>query len=95
MYEIKITSAEKLYVQSDESTVLAVGFDILKDGKVVASYNHGFDLATPAEDIHASLKAVMDNYEANEARTAENVAFDEANAVADQTIVDLVGAEIT
>ena len=94
-YSLTITGAEKLTVQADNSTVLSVAFDIVKDGEVVASYAHGFPLDTPKEDILASLEATRANYAATAAVWAKNEANDAANAVADATIEALVGQEIT
>lgn len=93
-YGIQITSAEKITVQSDGSTMLAVGFDVLEEGKTVVSYNHGFPLNTSKEEIEAYLGEFKANYAANKERAEKNAEFDAANSVADETIEALTSGDI-
>lgn len=95
MYSVKITKAEKLFVQSDSSTILAIDFDVLKDGAVEVHYSHGFPLTTTKADVDAYFSDFIANYTANAERAAANAEFDAANAVADETIAAIVDTEIT
>ena len=104
MYSVKITGAEKLFVQSDGSTILAVDFDVLQAPAAdaadqtpvfVVHYSHGFDLNTTKADIDAYFATFIANYTANAARAVQNAEFDAANATADATIAEIVGINIT
>lgn len=99
-YSVKITGAQKLIVQSDESEMLAVDFDVLcsvdgADPTVEAHYSHGFPLATTQADVYAYFQDYVANYTANAQRAEENAVRDEQLAVADATIAAIVGADIT
>lgn len=98
-FSVKITKAEKLYIQSDGSTILAVDFDLLKEvdngePELVAHYSHGFPLETTKEEILAYFGNYILTYTANAERAATNAAFDAANAVADETISEIGDLEI-
>jgi hypothetical protein len=92
-YGIKITSAEKITVQSDGSMMLAVGFDVLENDAVIVSYNHGFPLDTSKEEIDAYLADFISNYQMNKERGEKNAEFDAANKVADETIEALLKSD--
>lgn len=94
MYSVKVTAAEKLFIQSDGSEILAVDFDVLKDSEFVVHYSHGFPLATTSEEINSYLKDFVDNYSANSDRAEANAERDAAQKVADDTIAQVVGIEI-
>lgn len=99
MYSVKITNAEKLNVQSDGSTILAIDFDVIQtvegsEPVTVAHYSHGFALNTSPEDVTAYFQDYVANYTANEARRIANADIDAANAVADATIEAITGIDI-
>lgn len=100
MYNIKVTGAEKIYIQATGQWQLAVDFDIMQvtegsDPVVMQHYSHGFDLDTDKETIKSNLKDVLDAYVATQQRAEQNKVFDEANDKADSTIADVVGLDIT
>lgn len=101
MYSIKITAAEKIYIQATGQWQLAVDFDVLNqadeksDAVVVAHYSHGFELDTEAKVIEGSIKDFLVQYEANLTRAEDNKEFDQANDKADSTIAAVVGLDIT
>lgn len=101
MYSIKVTAAEKIYIQAVGQWQLAVDFDVLnqEDEKskpvVVAHYSHGFELETDEKTIEQSLKDFLTQYEANLVRAEANKEFDQANDKADATIAAVVGLDIT
>jgi len=94
VYTLNITGAEKLNVQADDTTILSVSFEILKNGEHDVTYTHGFPLETSEVDVRASLAEFLANYEATREVWKRNEAFTVANAAADETIAKLVGEPI-
>lgn len=92
-YTYKVCQAQKIMVQEDNSELISVQFEILKDGEVVTTLRHGFPLEAEVEDIEKELQSVADTWAVDVELGEKGAALEKANAKADATIERLVGGE--
>ena len=102
-YNIRIVSADKVTVQETGETIFSVQysiFEIDEKGNVVgdeAVYTgrDGFPLGTSSEDIIGGMQKLLATYKSDKQNAVRNEEFENANAVSDAVIEELVGLEIT
>lgn len=95
MYTSLITNAEKATLQEDGSMFIDVEFVLKKDDEVIDTKKLAFPLGTLSEEILAEVEKYTANYAAEENLREKNAERDAEYAVADNTIDEIIGQEIT
>lgn len=93
VYSTKITLAELVTVQEDNSELISVQFEILKDGEVETTLRHGFPIDTEVDAIEAELQNVADTWGVDAELGEKGLALEKAKAKANATIEKLMGGK--